>query len=186
MRNKILIFEGAQFSGKTTLASLYRETTTYTNLLRLSGVRDSSVESKIKLTSYYKDFLSFLRNTSNMDLDYVFDRFFFTEMAYSMIGYKDYGSYKEDFLDLLKDFDSLDYDIFIIFLVKDNFDTIGSRDKPKFTNINFSEEESMKQQEAFLEIKDLIAAIASNIKVIKVNTYNRDPLEVLQEIKSII
>ena len=53
--SKIIIVEGAQGAGKTTITDYIRHAIPYTNLYRLSGTADSSKEGKIKAKKIYED-----------------------------------------------------------------------------------------------------------------------------------
>ena len=46
--SKLIVVEGAQGAGKTTVTDFLRHSLSYTNLYRLSGTSDSSIEGKKK------------------------------------------------------------------------------------------------------------------------------------------
>lgn len=52
--SKVIIVEGAQGAGKTTITDFLRYSIKYTNLYRLTGTADSSEEGKKKATVMYK------------------------------------------------------------------------------------------------------------------------------------
>ena len=55
--SKIIIVEGPQGVGKTTITDYIRHAIPYTNLYRLSGTADISIEGKEKARVMYEDLL---------------------------------------------------------------------------------------------------------------------------------
>ena len=55
--SKIIVVEGAQGAGKTTITDYIRNTLKHTNLYRLSGVSDSTITGLEKSTKMYYDLL---------------------------------------------------------------------------------------------------------------------------------
>ena len=59
--SKIIIVEGAQGAGKTTITDFLRYSIKYTNLYRLTGTSDSSEDGKKKFIEIYKNIRKFKR-----------------------------------------------------------------------------------------------------------------------------
>ena len=53
-KEKIIIVEGPQGAGKTTITDYLRNTLPYTNLYRLSGISDSTKAGLEKVNKYYE------------------------------------------------------------------------------------------------------------------------------------
>ena len=77
--SKLIVVEGAQGAGKTTITDLIRHGLKYTNLYRLCGTSDSSPEGKKKAEDMYIDLLDYLEKLENKSINLLFDRTFFTE-----------------------------------------------------------------------------------------------------------
>ena len=88
-RSKLIIVEGPQGAGKTTITDYLRNTLKHTNLYRLSGVSDSSMAGLEKSKKMYYDLLDYMKNMENLDINLLFDRTFFTEENYCRLGKKD-------------------------------------------------------------------------------------------------
>ena len=56
-KSKIIIVEGAQGVGKTTITDYLRNTVKHTNLYRLSGVSDSTISGLEKSKKMYYDLI---------------------------------------------------------------------------------------------------------------------------------
>ena len=77
--SKLIVVEGAQGAGKTTITDLIRHGLKYTNLYRLCGTSDSSPEGKKKAEDMYIDLLDYIEKLENKSINLLFDRTFFTE-----------------------------------------------------------------------------------------------------------
>ena len=88
-KNRLIIIEGPQGTGKTTLANYLRENIPSSNLYRLSGQKDKSKTGKLISKKMYLALLSYLKQMQDIPMDIIFDRTFFTEEVYARLGYKD-------------------------------------------------------------------------------------------------
>ena len=61
MRSKLIIVEGPQGTGKTTLTDYLRHSLPYTNLYRMSGTADSSETGLAKSIKMYEDLIRYLK-----------------------------------------------------------------------------------------------------------------------------
>ncbi|MEG1009327.1 MAG: hypothetical protein RSF67_05915, partial [Clostridia bacterium] len=105
--------------GKTTVTDYIRNTLKHTNLYRLNGISDSSIVGKEKSKKMYFNLVDYMKNMENLDINLLFDRTFFSEENYCRLSKKDY-SFTDVYLELVKNLDKLDFDIYYITLyIKD-------------------------------------------------------------------
>lgn len=183
--SKLIVVEGAQGAGKTTITDYIRYSLSYTNLYRLSGTSDSSETGLAKSKSMYESLLDYVKTLENLSINLVFDRTFFTEENYCRLGKKAY-SFTEVYNELLEKFSKLDFDIYYITLYLENEELYKERlersGKAVFEASKFGVENSINQQRVYLEIAEEIKQKYPNIKVI--NIKSDKPLDkVKQEIR---
>ena len=75
--SKIIIVEGAQGAGKTTITDFIRNSIPYTNLYRLNGTADSSPTGLEKSKKMYWGLIDYIRTLENASINLLFDRTFF-------------------------------------------------------------------------------------------------------------
>lgn len=169
--SKVIIVEGAQGAGKTTITDYLRNVVKHTNLYRLSGVSDSTITGLEKSSKMYYDLLDYMKKMENLNINLLFDRTFFTEENYCRLGKKDY-SFTEVYNNLLDKFSKLDFDIYYITLYLEDeslFETRLKREgKVEPAYAKFSAENSVKQQREYLKMADEIKEQYPTIKVFKV------------------
>ena len=113
--SKIIVVEGPQGAGKTTITDFLRHTLPYSNLYRLSGTADSTAAGKKKAEEMYIDLLDYMKKLENKSINLIFDRTFFTEENYCRLGIKEY-TFTDVYEKLLDQFAKLDFDIYYITL----------------------------------------------------------------------
>ena len=179
--SKIIIVEGPQGVGKTTITDYIRHSIPYTNLYRLSGTADTSENGKEKSKIMYEDLIDYMKKLENKSINLLFDRTFFSEEVYCRLGFKQY-SFSDVYESLLKKLSELDFDIYYIVLYlsdEKEFEKRLKRDgkaKVKFTN--FNKESSIKQQNEYLKLADEIKNKYKNIHVIEIdNTKDLETVE---------
>lgn len=153
--SRIIIVEGPQGTGKTTLANYLRENIPASNLYRLSGQADKSIAGKEKSRKMYEALIEYMSKMQDVPMDLIFDRTFTTEEVYGRLGYKDY-SFTDVYQSLVKRMCELKYDIYFLSVYLENTHLFEERIK-RASHHNyqaFSEENSRNQQEKFLEIAD--------------------------------
>ena len=183
--SKLIVVEGPQGAGKTTITDYLRYTIPYTNLYRLSGTADSSPAGKKKAETMYIDLLNYLKNLENQSINLVFDRTFFTEENYCRLGYKEY-SFTDIYNKLLDKFANLDFEIFYITLYLEDENLYIKRlqreNKAVIKYAKFDIEKSIMQQRTYLEMSDEIEKKYPNIHCLKIE--NSKDLELTkQELK---
>ena len=172
--SKLIIVEGPQGAGKTTITDYLRHKIPYTNLYRLSGSSDSSPAGKPKSVQMYIDLLDYMQKLENKSINLLFDRTFFTEAVYCRLGFKEF-TYDEEFEMFLERFANLDFDIYYITLYLSDEDEFEKRlardDKGVNKYAKFSKESSVNQQNAYLAMADEIKRkYGDKIKVVNIDT----------------
>ena len=187
-KSKIIIVEGAQGVGKTTITDYLRNTVKHTNLYRLSGVSDSTISGLEKSKKMYYDLLDYMKNMENLDINLLFDRTFFSEENYCRLGKKEY-SFSDVYADLVEKFSKLDFDIYYITLyLKDEnlYEERLKRDgKVEPAYAKFSSENSIAQQREYLKMADEIQKQYPSIKVFKIEN-GKDLAETQKELDEIL
>lgn len=152
-RSKIIVVEGPQGTGKTTLTNFFRENLPSANLYRLQGQKDKTITGKKYSVVMYNALIEYLEDMQKVPMDMIFDRTFFTEEVYARLGYKEY-SFTDEYEKLVKRFDELDYDIYYISLYLEDEELFRERlARESHHNYQaFSLENSVNQQNVYKEI----------------------------------
>lgn len=183
--SKLIVVEGAQGAGKTTVTDFLRHSLSYTNLYRLSGTSDSSIEGKKKSEEMYYDLLGYMKKLENKSINLVFDRTFFTEENYCRLGKKEYD-FTDIYEKLLKEFSDLDFEIYYITLYLKDTNQYAKRldrkEKAVIKYATFEAENSIKQQEVYLEMAKEIKEKYPKINVINLQN-DRDFEETKKELR---
>ena len=90
-RGNIIIIEGPQGVGKSTMANFIRENLAASNLYRLTGISDKTISGFEKSKTMYLGLINYMEALEETQLNLVFDRTFFTEQVYCNLGYKPYS-----------------------------------------------------------------------------------------------
>ncbi len=166
MKSICIIVEGPQGCGKTNLTNYLRENIPASNLYRLTGNKDKTLTGKEKSKNMYYALLDYMKNIENSDVNLIFDRTFFTDYVYSLLGYKEYD-YTDVYQELLKKLGNLNYEIYYISLYLEDINIYIERLKRVHHNYQaFSLENSTKQQETYQAIIPEIKKL-SNTHVIE-------------------
>ena len=186
--SKLIVVEGAQGAGKTTITDYLRNSVKYTNLYRLCGTSDSTVTGKKKAEDMYVDLLEYIEKMENKSINLIFDRTFFTEENYCRLGIKEY-TFTDVYEKLLNKFASLDFDIYYITLYLEDEDEYIERlkrdGKAVFKGAEFKAENSIKQQRVYLEMADEIKKNYPNINVLKLAN-DKDLEETKKELREFL
>ena len=186
--SKLIVVEGAQGAGKTTVTDYLRYSLSYTNLYRLCGTADSSAEGKKKAEDMYINLLEYIKKMENKSINLVFDRTFFTEENYCRLGKKDY-TFTDVYEKLLEEFSKLDFEIYYITLylkdVKKYHTRLDRKDKAAFKNSKYEAENSINQQRVYLEMAEEIKEKYPNIQVRNIAN-DRDFEETKKELREFI
>jgi len=174
MNSSLIIVEGPQGAGKTTITDYIRHKIPYTNLYRLNGSNDSSPAGKQKSVEMYTDLLDYIEKLQNKNINLLFDRTFFTEEVYCRLGFKEY-TYTDAFEKFLKRLSNFDFKIFYITLYLSKEEEFEARlnraDKGVTKYAKFSIESSIKQQNTYLDVaKEIKEKYSDKINVINIDT----------------
>lgn len=179
--SKLIIVNGAQGAGKTTVTDYLRFKMSYTNLYRLCGTSDSSPSGKEKATTMYKNLLDYMERLQNMSINLLFDQIYFTEEVYDRLGFKEY-SFTDEYEKLNEKLSKLDYDIYVITLYLSNTDEFNRRlardGKHNMKYAKYNSESSINQQKVYLEIAEELK------KYPKINVINIDNCQTEAEVKN--
>ena len=171
--SKLIVVEGAQGAGKTTITDFLRYSLSYTNLYRLCGTSDSTKTGLKKATDMYETLLDYIEKLENLSINLVFDRTFFTEENYCRLGKKEY-SFTEVYDNLLERFSKLDFDIYYITLYLEDESLYNERlardGKATFAGSKFGVENSINQQRVYLEMAEEIKEKYPDINVINIKS----------------
>lgn len=174
-KSKLIIVEGAQGVGKTTITDYLRDSLKHTNLYRLNGISDASKTGYEKSKKMYDNLLSYMKNMENLNINLVFDRTFFTEENYCRLGFKEY-SFTDAYNELVEKLSNLDFDIYYITLYlsdENKFEERLNREGkagPEYAK--YKSDNSKKQQKVYLEMAEELKNKYKNIKNIKIDTNN--------------
>lgn len=186
--SKLIVVEGAQGAGKTTVTDFIRYSLPYTNLYRLYGTSDSTATGKQKAKDMYVDLLEYMKKMENKSINLLFDRTFFTEENYCRLGKKEY-SFTDVYENLLDDFARLDFDIYYVTLYLQDENEFAKRlnreGKAVFKGSEFGIQNSINQQRVYLEIADEIKQKYPKINVINIAN-DKDLEETKKEIKEFL
>lgn len=170
--SKIIVVEGPQGSGKTTITDYLRDTLSSTNLYRLSGTSDSSIAGKEKAKEMYENLLDYTKKLENKSINLIFDRIFFSEENYCRLGKKDY-SFTDVYEKLLDNFSNLDFEIYYINLYLSDINEYSRRlerdGKANVTYAKFSIENSIEQQKMYKKMSDELKAGCNKISVLNLD-----------------
>ena len=157
--SKIIIVEGAQGAGKTTITDYIRHAIPYTNLYRLSGTADSTPTGRAK-----------------------------SEKMYCRLGFKEY-TFSDIYEKLLNRLANMDFEIYYITLYLSDENEFEKRlnraGKAKNAYAKFNKQSSINQQNAYLKMADEIAEKYPQINVVKLDNC-RDEKVVKEEIKNML
>lgn len=171
--SKLIVVEGPQGAGKTTITDFIRHKIPYTNLYRLNGTADSSPTGREKSKIMYTDLVDYIEKLQNKSINLLFDRTFFTEEIYCRLGFKEY-TFTDVYEELLARLSNFDFDFYYITLYlsdEEEFERrLNRQGKCDVKYAKFSKESSVKQQNTYLELAQEIRVKYKQIKVINIDT----------------
>ena len=86
-KGNIIIIEGPQGSGKSTMANYLRENLASSNLYRLTGIKDKTKTGYNKNKRMYLDLINYMEDLEDTELNLIFDR---SNIVYDTLFYQDY------------------------------------------------------------------------------------------------
>lgn len=171
--SKLIIIEGPQGAGKTTITDFIRHKIPYTNLYRLNGTGDASPLGKQKSKEMYIALVDYMERLQNKEIHLLFDRTFFSEEVYCRLGFKDY-SFTDVYQELLQRLDTMDFDLYYITLYVGQEAEFEKRlqraGKATLTYAKFNVESSIRQQEMYLKIAEEVKKTCPHFHVATIDT----------------
>lgn len=168
--NIIIIIEGPQGVGKSTMANFLRDNLASSNLYRLTGIKDKTKTGYDKNKRMYLNLLNYMEELEDTELNLIFDRTFFTEQVYCLLGFKEY-KFDDVYERLVQKLNALDFNIYYVVLYLNDTSIYEKRLKRQHHQYQaFSIESSVNQQNTYLKLADNLNA--ANINVLKIATDN--------------
>lgn len=169
-RGNIIIIEGPQGVGKSTMANFLRDNLASSNLYRLTGIKDKTKTGYDKNKRMYLNLLNYMEELEDTELNLIFDRTFFTEQVYCLLGFKEY-KFDDVYERLVQKLNALDFNIYYVVLYLNDTSIYEKRLKRQHHQYQaFSIESSVNQQNTYLKLADNLNA--ANINVLKIATDN--------------
>ena len=169
-RGNIIIIEGPQGVGKSTMANFLRDNLASSNLYRLTGIKDKTKTGYDKNKRMYLNLLNYMEESEDTELNLIFDRTFFTEQVYCLLGFKEY-KFDDVYERLVQKLNALDFNIYYVVLYLNDTSIYEKRLKRQHHQYQaFSIESSINQQNTYLKLADNLKA--ANINVLKIETDN--------------
>ena len=169
-RGNIIIIEGPQGVGKSTMANFLRDNWASSNLYRLTGIKDKTKTGYDKNKRMYLNLLNYMEELEDTELNLIFDRTFFTEQVYCLLGFKEY-KFDDVYERLVQKLNALDFNIYYVVLYLNDTSIYEKRLKRQHHQYQaFSIESSVNQQNTYLKLADNLNA--ANINVLKIATDN--------------
>lgn len=183
---RLLVVEGAQGVGKTTFTSYLREQIPGSNLLRLSGSPIISEDGRSIMLSYYKAWVDFFYALRDENILFILDRFLFSELVYTRLGYKEYDFEREFsylFAKLLTSVDHLTY-VNLVLSEQGFLDRLQGRgsSKPVYGDVYYEGKKSMAQQRCYANVLTYLETFEDYRKKVSRITLSSDsPVSVLAQ-----
>lgn len=169
-RGNIIIIEGPQGVGKSTMANFLRDNLASSNLYRLTGIKDKTKTGYDKNKRMYLNLLNYMEELEDTELNLIFDRTFFTEQVYCLLGFKEYR-FDDVYERLVQKLNALDFNIYYVVLYLNDTSIYEKRLKRQHHQYQaFSIESSVNQQNTYLKLADNLKE--ANINVLKIATDN--------------
>ncbi|MDO4341823.1 MAG: hypothetical protein Q4C44_03660 [bacterium] len=169
-RGNIIIIEGPQGVGKSTMANFLRDNLASSNLYRLTGIKDKTKTGYDKNKRMYLNLLNYMEELEDTELNLIFDRTFFTEQVYCILGFKEY-KFDDVYERLVQKLNALDFNIYYVVLYLEDTSIYEKRLKRQHHQYQaFSIESSVNQQNTYLKLADNLKA--ANINILKIATDN--------------
>lgn len=171
-RGNIIIIEGPQGVGKSTMANFLRDNLASSNLYRLTGIKDKTKTGYDKNKRMYLNLLNYMEELEDTELNLIFDRTFFTEQVYCLLGFKEY-KFDDVYERLVQKLNALDFNIYYVVLYLEDTNIYERRLKRQHHQYQaFSIESSVNQQNTYLKLADNLKE--ANINVLKIATDNHE------------
>lgn len=178
----IIVVEGPQGTGKTTITNGLREKISYSTMIRETGTRVSSPEQAYEYHYYITELMVHM---SKLNLNFILDRSHTTEMAYCDVGLKEH-TFEEESRKLNVFYEKMteNYSIHFVLLTADAeaFRTRLARDKSDYLNAKFDVSSSLKQCESYERVFKKLEKECPSAKFHYIDTSKLTAEQVINEI----
>jgi thymidylate kinase len=169
---KLIIVEGAQGTGKTSITLALKNRLPYAQVMMLRGNEQRCEQMSFR---NHMNALKFVSDSSRISNDFILDRSFLSEHCYSQLYRESTFTHLNDvlvnFTKQLKE----DYDVSIVLMLADEEsfkERLVDRDKAQFSDVVFHVNNSLRQQDTYISI---VSDVAKHFNVIcKMNTGLKD------------
>ena len=152
------------------MANFLRDNLASSNLYRLTGIKDKTKTGYDKNKRMYLNLLNYMEELEDTELNLIFDRTFFTEQVYCLLGFKEY-KFDDVYERLVQKLNALDFNIYYVVLYLNDTSIYEKRLKRQHHQYQaFSIESSINQQNTYLKLADNLKE--ANINVLKIATDN--------------
>ena len=152
------------------MANFLRDNLASSNLYRLTGIKDKTKTGYDKNKRMYLNLLNYMEELEDTELNLIFDRTFFTEQVYCLLGFKEY-KFDDVYERLVQKLNALDFNIYYVVLYLEDTNIYERRLKRQHHQYQaFSIESSVNQQNTYLKLADNLKE--ANINVLKIATDN--------------
>ena len=181
-RSNIIIIEGPQGVGKSTMANYLRDNLPSSNLYRLAGIKDKTKTGYDKNKRMYNDLLDYMKKLEDIGINLIFDRTFFTEQVYCNLGYKEY-KFNDVYEELVKKLNDLDFNIYFVVLGLQDTNIYEERIKRDHHQYqSFSLDNSVNQQKEYIKLLNNIKYKNINKLLIYTDNYDEAYKELIESI----
>ena len=153
MKNKpkLIIVDGAQGVGKSSVSRALREKMTSTLLFSLSGVADKTKSGAWKSYEYHSSILNTIFDISRCDLNVILERSHLSERVFCKLGFKPY-TFEEQTkaLNARIKFLTVNYDVHVVILTCNKSEYAERLKREKGEYFEFNVQSSLDQQESYL------------------------------------
>ncbi len=185
-KSKLIIVEGPQGTGKSTLANGLRSTMASTYLHSLSGHKDKTQTGLQLSIEMYDIEMDYLRNLKRISMNHVYDRIFTSEEVYARLGFKEY-SFTDEYKRYCEELNRLAFDIYYLNLYLGDPKLYEQRLNNRGEHHQyqaFSGESSMRQEEMYGIVANELKQY-DNINVFDIKT-DISPIVTLDELRKLI
>lgn len=180
---KLIIVEGAQGAGKSSIVQGLRDKLPYAQSITLRG--NKFRDEQLSFNNHFS-VLKLINETSKAHNDYILERSYISELCYSTLysdgGFRPLSEVLTNYLKMLKD----DYDITFVLMLseEETFEERLVRDKGQFSDVIYESGNSMRQQDVYVS---LVSSMAVHFNVVsKMNNGSKHIHTIVNEILSVV
>lgn len=172
----VIIAEGPQGVGKTTVTNWLREQIPYSNLCRMTGTRYTGAEAYPKMVRQHGGMMSYIMSLTSGGINFILDRFYFTEQVYSILGYNS-NNFDSAYKRLNEDLLTLRYDVYLLNLYCSDEELLRARlqrDKPQYQTVQFNLNNTLQQADLYKRLFEELKDANKHINIVNVDTRDEE------------